>query len=83
MIKTIDQTEIIIKEILAEQLGLDAEDIENDMTFTDDLNMKEEDIEDFTENLASANFELGEVDFDVTETVGELIELLAEEEEIK
>ncbi len=82
MAKTVNETEIIIKDILSEQLALDSEDIRNEDRLIDDLNMNEEDLTDFTDNLAAAGFDMTEIDFEEVETLGELVDKLSEVVEI-
>ena len=68
-----------IKDLLAKQLGTEAEDIDEDDSLTRDLFMKASDLTDFLESLEGAGFETSTLDLTEVETVGELIDKLADE----
>lgn len=65
-----------IKELLAEQIGVDPEDLNDEDSFTEDLHMTNADLTDFSQKLEMAGANMSEVDFSVTETLLALIETL-------
>jgi acyl carrier protein len=69
--------------LLAENLGVEAEDISQDDSFSQDLHMSPDKVADFVENLTSAGFETSKLNLEEIETVGEFIESLSSHEEIK
>ncbi len=68
--------EQIIKNILAEYLGIEAEDIHDDDSLVDDLHMNASDITDFTHELEAKGVDISELDFTQIDTVGEMLEAL-------
>lgn len=65
-----------VKQLLANHLGVDLEDIENESILTEDLHMTALDLTDFMETLKSNNFDVSKVDLTEVETFGDLIENL-------
>jgi acyl carrier protein len=68
--------EQLIKKILADQLGIDAEDIHNDDSLYEDLHMNPSEITDFTESLIEKDLATNNIDFTEIETVEDLLEML-------
>ncbi len=71
-----DETSQKIKNLLAEQLGLELEDISNDDTLNSDLHMRPSDLSDFTSTLESNGLDTSKLDFTQVETVEELIDAI-------
>ena len=65
-----------IKQLLAEQLGIDVSDINEEDTLATDLHMVPSDISDFLRTLEEEGFETTKIDIAEVETVEELIEAL-------
>jgi len=76
MMNSTDQKGIInpIKQHLAEYLGVEIEDIDDDDSLTQDLHMRPSDLTDFLETLKTNNIDTNTVDLTEIETVGELID---------
>ena len=70
--KTMDK----VKQLLANHLGVDLEDIENETTLTNDLHMTALDLTDFTEKLKANGFDTSKVDLAEIETFSDLVEAL-------
>jgi hypothetical protein len=66
-----------VKEVLASQLGLEATDISEEDSFTDDLHMRPTEVSDFLQELATHGFETEDIDLASIGTVGELVESLS------
>jgi acyl carrier protein len=66
----------IIKRILAEQLGIDVSDIENDDSLTHELHMDSADITDFFKSLQSQNIDTAKLDITLVDTLEDLFEAL-------
>lgn len=73
-----DIKEKVIK-ILAEHLGIEPEDINDDDSFSHDLHMRASDLSDLMENLHTLNIETDNIDLTEIETVNELIDALGGE----
>lgn len=73
-----NKTKNIVRQELANYLGVDTEDIEDDSSLTIDLHMKATDLTDFMEVLNRMGMETSSVDLTVTETFLDLIEALTE-----
>jgi acyl carrier protein len=69
---------IIIKSTLAEKLGVDTEDIQDEDSLSEDLHMNPADITDIIESLKQKGLDTPELYFSETDTVGELVEALCE-----
>ena len=67
-------TESGVKEILAEQIGVDAGDLKDEDTFIEDLHMTNADLTDFGQKLEAYGANISELDFSTIETLGELVE---------
>jgi isopentenyldiphosphate isomerase len=67
-----------VRRELANYLGVDNEDIEDDSSLTEDLHMKATDLTDFMEILTRMNMETDGVDLTQTETFLDLVEALNE-----
>lgn len=65
-----------VKEILAEQIGVEAEDLNEEDSFTEDLHMTTADLTDFAHKLEVAGVNPSELDFSTIETLGDLFETL-------
>jgi acyl carrier protein len=77
-----DKIVSIVKSTLAEHIGVDTEDIEEDDSFVEDLHMNPTDLSDFIAKLETEGVEVSEPDFTDSETVGEFIENLISKPEI-
>ncbi|OGM13690.1 hypothetical protein A3A76_02650 [Candidatus Woesebacteria bacterium RIFCSPLOWO2_01_FULL_39_23] len=75
-----ENKQLKIKTLLAEQLGLGQEDIHEDDSLRDDLHMSSTDLTDFSELLSENKFDTTLIDFINIETVGELIESITQDE---
>lgn len=73
-----NRTKSIVKQELANFLGVDTEDIEDDSSLTEDLHMKATDLTDFMEILVRMDMETTGVDLTETETFLDLVEALTE-----
>jgi len=80
--KNIKDTNTLVKNIIADMLGLDVSDIHEEDILLEDLHMGPADLTDLLERLSDAGLPTVEVSFDETETVGDLIDILSSEEEI-
>lgn len=69
-----------ILEIIADQIGVEVEDINLEDDLREDLHMTAVDLSELTEIFAEQNF--GSVDFSEIETVEELFESLGVDDEI-
>lgn len=69
-------TPIKIKEVLAAQIGVETEDLDNEDAFIEDLHMTNADLTDFGQKLQSMGADISLVDFSTIETIEELIEVL-------
>ncbi len=69
-------TETSVKELLAEQIGVDTEDLKDEDAFIEDLHMTNADLTDFGQKLEARGANISELDFSALETVGELTEML-------
>lgn len=68
-----------VKKNLADFLGTDPEDIENDFSLTEDLHMKASDLTDFIESLSKNGYDTQYVDFSEVHTFSELIDALTQQ----
>lgn len=69
--------EKIIKEVLANQLGADPEDIEMDQLLTDELMMSPSDLSDFVVHLGSRGIDTDNVEIAEIQTLNDLVEQLS------
>jgi len=65
-----------VKQELADYLGVDLEDIEDDSILTEDLHMTALDLTDFVETLKANHFDTSRVDLTEIETFADLLETL-------
>lgn len=72
-----------LKKLLAETIGVDIEDINDDDSFLAELHMSASDLSDFVHSLEAAGFDTSRVDLTTIETVEELVEALDIHEEVK
>ena len=70
------KTEEKVKQLLADYLGVDLEDIENESVLTIDLHMTAVDLTDFLEDLKTNGFDISRVDLTEIETFEDLVEAL-------
>ena len=68
-----------VKNLLAEHLGVEPDDINEDDSFTDELHMTPADLSDFIEKLKESGIEISVGDFSNIETVGDLLERISSE----
>jgi acyl carrier protein len=73
-----NRTKNIVRQELANFLGVDTEDIEDDSSLTEDLHMKATDLTDFMEILVRMGMETSGIDLTETETFLDLVEALTE-----
>ena len=71
-----------VKNIVSLMLGLDTSDLHDEDFLYDDLHMGPADLTDLSERLSEAGLNVEKLDFQETETLGDLIDLLSSEEEI-
>lgn len=65
-----------IKQFLAEQIGVEPEDLNDQDSFVEDLHMTNADLTDFSHRLEVEGVDPKEIDFASVETIEELIEAL-------
>ncbi len=63
-----------IRKELADYLGTDPEDIDDESVLTEDLHMQPTDLTDFAEILSSAGYDISKLDFTEIETFSELVD---------
>ena len=68
--------------ILAEQIGVDVEDIKPEDSFLDNLHMSPADLTDFSKKLETQGFDVSSIDLSQTKTLEELTEALGLESDI-
>jgi len=78
-----NQLSIKVIKLLADNLGVETEDISEDDSFAEDLHMSPDKIADFVESLSSSGFETSNLALIEIETVGDLSEMLSSHEDIK
>ena len=66
-----------IRKLLADFLGIEPEDVEDDFSLTEDLHMKSTDLTDFSLNLSKEGFEAEDLDFTEIETFTDLVDSIA------
>lgn len=69
---------IKVKRELADFLGVDLEDIDDDTSFRRDLHMSPANLTDFSELLKKAGFETDKIDFSEIEVFSDLFDQLTE-----
>ena len=72
----LDKTTKIVKRVIAEQIGVEPEDVHLSDKFTEELHMRPTDLSDLLENLKNANLDTKDVDLSEIETVEDLITVL-------
>ena len=65
-----------LKQLLAEQIGVDPEDLNDDDSFLEDLHMGPAEITDFSQKLGEEGFDIEQIDWGTVETLGDLVERL-------
>jgi len=70
-----------VKEVIAELLGIETEDIENDFSLREDLHMKAMEISELIQKLQDLGVDTEIIDFSEIETVEDLFEALSISEE--
>ncbi len=65
-----------VKKLLAEQIGVEPEDIKTEDFFFEDLHMSPADLLDFIETLGNAGIDVAKIDLSTIETVEDLLETL-------
>ena len=70
----------LIKQALADQLGVELEDIGNEDFLIDDLNIKATELSELTENLSRLGIDTSNLYLAEIETVNDLIEALSSNE---
>ncbi len=71
-----ENTSLKIKSLLADQLGLEIEDINSDDSLNSDLHMRPSDLSDLTQTLEANDMDTSKLDFTQVETVEELIDAI-------
>jgi hypothetical protein len=74
----LNKTKNIVRRKLADFLGVETEDIEDDSSLTEDLHMKATDLTDFMEALTKIGIETVNIDLTATETFLDLVEALTD-----
>lgn len=69
-----------VRNILAEYIGVDPEDINLEDSLADDLHMSASDITDFVQTLESKGFDISSLDLATFETFEDLVEALGSKE---
>lgn len=77
---TENKIEKLIKQLLADHLGVDLDEIASEDSFIDNLGMGAADLSDFFELLSKKGFDMGNLDLPELITVADLIENLSSEE---
>lgn len=73
-----EKTKQKIKRELADFLGIDMEDVEEDTVLTDDLHLDPSQLTDFMEILSKAGYDTDSVDLTEVETFTDLVEALTD-----
>lgn len=69
-----------VKSELANYLGIEPADVEDESILSEDFHMKSNDLTDFVESLAASGFDTSKIDLAEIETFGDLIEALTARE---
>jgi acyl carrier protein len=72
----LEKTKESVRRELANYLGIEPEDVDDDSILTEDLHMKATDLTDFMEILTRMNLETRDVDLTEIETFSDLVEAL-------
>jgi acyl carrier protein len=70
-------TLLIVKTCLADHIGVNVEDINDDDTFMNDLHMRPTEFSDFIEELTEKGLDTRDLDLTSIQTVGDLVESLS------
>ena len=73
-----DKTRHLIKELLAEHIGVDANDIDEEDSFYEDLHMGPADLTDFIQTLSQSGIDIESIDLTKLESLGDLLESISE-----
>ncbi len=65
---------------LADYLGIEPADIDDDSILSEDLHMKATDLTDFTETLASQSFDTSKLDLTEIETFADIVDAVTAHE---
>lgn len=71
-----EKAEKLVKQILAEQLGVNVEDVNSDDDLLDDLHMSPSDLSEVMGSFVRAGAEVIEADIKDAETVSDLVDLV-------
>lgn len=71
-----NSTKETVRQELANFLGIEATDIEDDFSLTEDMHMKASDLTDFMEILTRMNYDVSGVELTEVETFLDLVEAL-------
>ena len=71
-----------ILKLLAEQIGVEPDDIKPDDSLLDDLHMSPADLTDFSNKLEGQGFDISSVDLSQITTFGDIVEALGLEMDI-
>ena len=71
-----------VKEILANQLGIEIEDISCEDSFTEELHMSPADLTDFVENLSKEGFDTKDIDITQSNNLNEIFDVLSSKDVI-
>ncbi len=74
----LNQTKSKIKKELADFLGIETEDIEDESILAEDFHMKPTDLTDFVVSLESKGYETSKIDLTQIETFSDLIDAINE-----
>jgi hypothetical protein len=69
-----------VKRELADYLGIDVEDVDDDSILAEDFHMKPNDLTDFMEILTTAGFDTSKIELTEIETFSDLVEDLTAHE---
>lgn len=75
-----EKTKQKVKRELADYLGIDAEDVDDDSILAEDFHMKPNDLTDFMEILTTAGFDTSKMELTEIETFSDLVEDLTAHE---
>jgi acyl carrier protein len=78
MNKEYNEIKIAIRKLLADFLGIEPDDVEDDFSLTEELHMKATDLTDFMEILSTKGFDTESLDFTEIETFSDLIDELTQ-----
>ena len=73
-------TEVKIKQLLAEHIGVDVDDINEDDSLYEDLHMTASDLSEFVELLNTQGHDTSLIQLEEIDTVSDLIESISSEE---